>query len=37
MILYGCEIWPLTLREENRLKEFDKRGLTIFGLRDRIR
>jgi hypothetical protein len=30
--LYGCETWPLTLREECRLKVFEKRVLRrIFG------
>jgi hypothetical protein len=32
VILYGCEIWSLTLREENRLRVFEKRALRrIFG------
>jgi len=31
-VLYGCEIWSLTLREERRLRMFDNRVLTrIFG------
>jgi hypothetical protein len=25
--LYGCETWPLTLREENRLRVFENRVL----------
>jgi hypothetical protein len=25
--LYGCETWPLTLREERRLRVFDNRVL----------
>jgi hypothetical protein len=30
--LYGCETWPLTLREERRLRVFEKRVLRrIFG------
>jgi hypothetical protein len=27
MVLYGCETWLLTLREEHRLKVFDNRVL----------
>jgi len=31
-VLYGCETWSLTLREERRLRVFDKRVLRrIFG------
>jgi hypothetical protein len=31
-VLYGCETWSLTLREEHRLKEFENRELRrIFG------
>jgi hypothetical protein len=31
-ILYGCETWSLTLREENRLRMFENRVLTrTFG------
>jgi hypothetical protein len=31
-ILYGCETWSLTLREEHRLRDFDNRVLRkIFG------
>ena len=31
-VLYGCETWSLTLREERRLKAFEKRVLRrIFG------
>jgi hypothetical protein len=30
--LYGCETWSLTLREEHRLRVFEKRVLRrIFG------
>jgi hypothetical protein len=30
--LYGCETWPLTLREEHRLKVFENRALRrVFG------
>jgi hypothetical protein len=31
VVLYGCEIWPLTLMEEHRLRVFEKRMLRIFG------
>jgi len=32
VVLYGCEIWSLTLREERRLRVFDNRALRrIFG------
>jgi hypothetical protein len=32
LVLYGCEIWPLTLREEHRLRVFEKRVLRrMFG------
>jgi hypothetical protein len=32
MVLYGCETWSLTLREEHRLREFENRVLSrIFG------
>jgi hypothetical protein len=32
--LYGCEDWSLTLKEEHRLRVFEKRVLRrIFGLR----
>jgi hypothetical protein len=32
VVLYGCETWSLTLREEYRLKVFEKRVLRrIFG------
>jgi hypothetical protein len=32
MVLYGCETWPLTLREEHRLRVFENRVLRrIFG------
>jgi hypothetical protein len=31
-VLYGCETWSLTLREEHRLRVFDNRLLRrIFG------
>jgi len=32
VVLYGCETWPLTLRDERGLKVFEKRVLKrIFG------
>jgi hypothetical protein len=31
VVLYGCETWSVTLREEHRLRVFEKRVLTIFG------
>jgi hypothetical protein len=32
MVLYGCETWSLTLREEHRLRAFEYRMLRrIFG------
>jgi hypothetical protein len=31
VVLYGCETWSLTLREEHRLTVFEYRVLTIFG------
>jgi hypothetical protein len=34
VVLYGCENWSLTLREEHRLKTFENRVLRrIFGLK----
>jgi hypothetical protein len=34
VVLYGCETWSLTIREERRLKVFDNRVLKrIFGLK----
>ena len=31
-VLYGCETWPLTLREERRLRVFENRVLRkVFG------
>jgi len=32
-VLYGCETWSLTLREEHRLRVFENRVLRIFWLR----
>jgi hypothetical protein len=31
VVLYGCENWSLTLREEYRLRVFENRVLRIFG------
>jgi hypothetical protein len=31
LVLYGCETWSLTLREEHRLRVFESRVLRIFG------
>jgi hypothetical protein len=32
VVLYGCETWSVTLREEHRLRMFDNRVLKrIFG------
>jgi hypothetical protein len=38
VVLYGCETWSLTLREEHRLRVFDNRVLRrIFGpTRDKV-
>ena len=34
VVLYGCETWSLTLREEHRLRVFENKVLRkIFGLR----
>jgi hypothetical protein len=34
VVLYGCETWALTLREEHRLRVFENRVLRrIFGLK----
>jgi hypothetical protein len=34
VVLYGCETWSLTLREEHRLKVFENRVLRrIFALK----
>jgi hypothetical protein len=34
VVLYGCKIWPLTLKEEHRLRVFENRVLRrIFELR----
>ena len=31
VVLYGCETWWLTMREERRLRVFESRVLRIFG------
>jgi len=31
VVLYGCETWSLTLREERRKRVFEKRVLRLFG------
>ena len=31
VVLYGCETWSLTLREERRLRVFQNRVLRVFG------
>jgi hypothetical protein len=31
VVLYGCETWSLTLREEHKLRVFENRVLRIFG------
>jgi hypothetical protein len=38
VVLYGCEIWSLTLREDHRLRVFENRVLRrIFGpKRDKV-
>jgi hypothetical protein len=36
VVLYGCETWSLTLREEHRLRVFENRMLRrIFGPKGR--
>ena len=39
VVLYGCETWSLTLREENRLRVFENRVLrgTFGAKRDEVR
>ena len=35
VVLYGCETWSLTLREERRLRVFENRVLRrVFGPRE---
>jgi hypothetical protein len=37
VVLYGCETWSLTLREEHRLSVFENRVLrTIFGRKTEV-
>ena len=31
VVLYGCETWSLTLREERKLRVFENMVLRIFG------
>jgi len=31
IILYGCETWSLTFRDEHRMRVFENRVLRIFG------
>ena len=31
VVLYGCDTWSLTLREERRLSVFENRVLRVFG------
>jgi hypothetical protein len=31
VVLYGCETWSLTLREEHKLRVLENRVLRIFG------
>jgi hypothetical protein len=31
VVLYGCETWSLTVREEHKLRMFESRVLRIFG------
>jgi hypothetical protein len=33
VVLYGCETWSLTVREEHKLRVFENRVLRIFGAR----
>ena len=33
VLMYGCETWSLTLREERRLRVFENRVLRVFGPR----
>ena len=37
VVLYGCETWSLTLRDERMLRVFENRVLRIFGpKRDKV-
>jgi hypothetical protein len=31
VVLYGCETWSLTVREEYKLRVFENRVLRLFG------
>ena len=31
VVLYECDSWSLTLREERRVKVFENRALRLFG------
>jgi hypothetical protein len=31
LVLYGCDSWSLTVREEHKLRVFENRVLRIFG------
>jgi hypothetical protein len=31
VVLYGCETWSLTVREEHKSRMFENRVLRIFG------
>jgi hypothetical protein len=31
VVLHGCETWSLSLKDEHRLRVFEKRVLRIFG------
>jgi hypothetical protein len=33
LVLYGCEIWSLTLSQLSRMRVFENRSLRIFGPR----
>ena len=33
VVLYGCEIWSLTLRKKHRLRVFESRALDLRGTR----
>jgi hypothetical protein len=35
VVVYGSETWSLTLREEQRLRVYEKRVVRIFGHRGR--
>ena len=36
VVLFGCETWSLTLREERKLRVFENMVLRIFGLRREV-